>query len=77
MNYKLKVRKSQDQQEMLSDQTNIGDLMELLEGDVGHIILHTYASFIDLNDPTSEWSGIASLKVKLLPKGTIIKLKVK
>jgi hypothetical protein len=84
MNYKVKIHKESVAELMTANKTEIGDLMEMQsrvdfsDDTIGHIILHHHTGFVDLNNPQITWdTHNMNLNVRLLPKGTIIKLKIK
>lgn len=61
--------------EIKASNSLLGDLMEVIEGCYnGHILLNAYDNIISLTNPQLTWSKDCSLRVRILPKGTEVKL---
>lgn len=76
--YKVKLHQNKKEIITTADKTEVGDLMECLATcGKGEILLRTFKSIISLTNPSHTWVEGATLEVQILPKGTVIKLKVK
>lgn len=76
--YKVKLHQNKKEEITTADKTEVGDLMECLDSHFeGEILLRVYNAVINLTNPNKTWVDDATLKVKILPKGTVVKLKVK
>ena len=59
--------------------SKMGDLMVIIETNSnykGHVILHSYDEFIDLNDPHNVWSLGLGVEVRYLKPGESVTLTV-
>jgi len=67
-----------DMVELTADKLKIGDLADVMErGFDNVIVLKTYTGLVALSDPNQTWAGSHSLKVRKLPKGTVLQLRVR
>jgi len=64
---------------VLAKKTHIGDLMMVKDQESIHdseILLHTFNGFVSLTNPENIWSFNCTLNVKLLPKDSILTIKI-
>jgi hypothetical protein len=80
--YKLKLHQNNKEVVTTVDKTKVGDLMICIdraydEQYFNDILLHTFKCIVSLSDPKRTWDCNVNLKVKIISKGTVVKLKVK
>ena len=69
---------SSETAELLANELAIGDLAEVVErGFDDVVVLKTYSGLVALSDPKRTWSSGNSLRVKKLPPGTVLQLRVR
>ncbi len=73
MNYKIEKVEDERLRSLEAYSTEIGDVMEATDGE---ILLHTFEGFVSLNNPRLTWSKDLCSEVRLLPKGTILKITI-
>ena len=67
-----------ESESITADKLAIGDLAEAVgRGFDDVVVLKTYSGLVDLSDPKCTWSGSYPLRVKKLPQGTVLQLRVR